>query len=232
MIRVQPSTPTKPARRSASRAGNAIPRSPEAPRAQSLGAFPTPRRTASSAGSTAGTRPPLGPVTPPGGGRSTPGSGHAQAPVRSRAPTTPSRLGRRATAHRRTAMLLPWAMRPAPRQVPRVAAARRRVGPWPRSTPRPRRRRTRQRTVVSAMQPSRGAEDQDRTPGRIRGVGVSVTLIYGAPCAGKTTEALRRMQPGDLLIDYDPTSGDRPDRIRGHRRRCAPHAGLSTWQTG
>ena len=32
---------------------------------------------------------------------------------------------------------------------------------------------------------------------------MSVTLIYGAPCAGKTTEALRRMQPGDLLIDYD-----------------------------
>lgn len=32
---------------------------------------------------------------------------------------------------------------------------------------------------------------------------MSVTLIYGAPCSGKTTEALRRMRSGDMLIDYD-----------------------------
>ena len=50
----------------------------------------------------------------------------------------------------------------------------------------------------------------------------NTTLVWGPPCAGKTTYVLEHKQPGDVVIDYDtlavalgsPHTHDHPDHLR------------------
>lgn len=70
-----------------------------------------------------------------------------------------------------------------------------------------------------------------------------LTVITGPPCSGKSTEARKRAQPGDIVIDYDliaqalgsPTPYDPPDPIRWvaiAARRAAVNAAIAQHHQG